>query len=71
MYNPSDHHRHCEVKATDLRRTIPLKGGGLLLLELGVVSLPLCVSAWYDLSMCAWSEHSISVFVSVFVYGRG
>lgn len=72
MYNPSDHLYHCntgiqdcEVKATDLsskkRRTIPLKGGGLLLLELGVVSFSvlLCEITW----VCELSPKSLYLYL--------
>lgn len=90
MYNLRDHHhghtsiQDREAKATGpsskKRRTIPLKGGGLLLPEPGVVSLPAClrehknecvcfVQSW-DVSVC---EVSVSprIGLPVFVYRQG
>lgn len=62
--------------SSEKRHTIPLKGGGLLLLEPGVVSLPVCLWERQLVQSCDGSlnEVSVSVFVSallVFVCRHG
>lgn len=83
MYNPTatQTYRIVNLKLLGKKRpAIPLQGGGLLLLEPGVVSLPLCLfkccasKRYVCVCVCFAQNQNVKVCVEcvpVFVYRRG